>query len=344
MAAPMRVTYVLPFPELNGGNKVVLQHVGLLAAAGHAVTVVCDGARPAWDGGTAGTWIDRTAQRPQLPSQDLVIATYWTTLPVARALEAGPLAHFCQGYEGHLPHLQSQLPAIEEIYSWPVPALVVSPHLGVLLRERFGRDSRTAPPPLDPLFRPRLRWRPRRRPWVALPGIFESAVKDVPTALAALAALRRQGVAARVVRLSILPLSAEERSLLAPDRYLCGVPPAEVASALRDCDLLLLPSLSGEGFGLPLLEAMASGVPAVVSRIPSTTALAEDAALFAPPGNAAAFASAARDVLTRPEAWRAARRRGLTAALRHRPELVAPALEAAVRWAAGCPQGAVVPS
>ena len=330
----MRIAYVLPFPELNGGNKVVLQHAELLARRGHTVTVVADGARPVWVAGGAAAWHDRTAAPPRLPEQDLVVATFWATLPVARELGLGPLAHFCQGYEGALPHLAPLLPQIEEVYSWPLPALVVSPHLGDFLRRRFGRESREAPPPLDPLFRPRPRWRPRRAPWVALPGIFESAVKDVPTALAAVRALRDDGLAPRLLRFSILPLSAAETAMLAPDRYLCGVPPAEIAAAVRGCDLLLLPSHAGEGFGLPLLEAMASGVPAVASRIPSVERLAGDAAILVPPGDAPAFAAAASRLLTRPAEWRRARRRGLAAARLYRPERVGPVLEAALSWAA----------
>ena len=334
----MRIAYVLPFPELNGGNKVILQHAELLAAQGHEVTVIAEGARPAW-GGRALPWVDTRTAPPRLPSQDLVVGTYWTTLPVARALGLGPLAHFCQGYEGALPHLRPRLAEIEEVYGWPLPALVVSSHLGDFLRERFGRDSRVAPPPLDPLFRPAWRWRPARQPWIALPGIFESAVKDVPTGLAAVAQLRREGLRCRLLRLTILPLSAAERAMLAPDRYLCSVPPAAVAAALRRCDLLLMPSLPGEGFGLPLLEAMASGVPAVASRIPSTEGLAGDAAALVPPGDAGAFAAAARALLTRPAAWRAARRRGRVAASRFRPAAVAPVLDAAVRWAAAPARG-----
>jgi glycosyltransferase involved in cell wall biosynthesis len=330
----MRITYLLPFPELNGGNKVALQHAALLREAGHETTVAAEGPRPPWAPAVV-PWVDRAAAAPRLPAQDLVIGTYWTTLVAGRELALGPLAHFCQGYEGALEHLQPQLRAIEEVYSWPLPALVVSPHLGDLLRERFGRASREAPPPLDPLFRPRLRWGPRRRPWVAVPGIFEAPVKGVATALAALAGLREQGVRCRVLRFSILPQSAAERTLLAADRYLCGEPPATIAAALAGCDLLLLPSRAGEGFGLPLLEAMASGVPAVASRIPPTERLAGRAATLVPAGEAAAFAAAARALLSAAPRWRRARREGLSQAARYRPREVLPALDAAVRWAAG---------
>ena len=76
-----------------------------------------------------------------------------------------------------LPDLRSRLAEIETIYAWKVPTLTVAPHLGDLLRQRFGRESRVVPPPLDPLFRPAWRLGPRRRPWIAIPGIFEAEVK-----------------------------------------------------------------------------------------------------------------------------------------------------------------------
>jgi glycosyltransferase involved in cell wall biosynthesis len=323
---------------MNGGNKVIFQHVALLRAGGHEVTVLGEGPRPGW-AGFSGPYQDRSAEPPRIPSQDLVIATFWTTLRPARRLGAGPVAHFCQGYEGGLVHLAALRPKIEEVYAWPLPALVTSPHLGDFLRARFARASALAPPPLDPLFRPgRLpRLGPRRRPWIALPGIFEAEVKGVPTALEAIRRLRGDGIAARVLRFTFLPLSDAERNLSIPDRYLCGVPPPEIARALRGCDLLLFPSRPEEGFGLPLLEAMASGVPAVASRIPSTLHFAAAAVPLVPPGDAAALADAAGTLLRDRRAWRQARARGVEAAAAFEPDVVAPRLFDAVRWAAAQP-------
>jgi len=333
----VRVTYVLGRPELGGGPKVVFLHAGLLRQRGDEVTVLGEGPAPDWIrlGPLGVTYVDSTVQRPRLPSQDLVIATWWTTLPAARGLDLGPLAHFCQGYEGDLAHLRPSLAEIEAVYSWPVPALAVSSHLVDFLRERFGREGRVAPPSLDPLFRPAWRLGPRRRPWIAVPGIFESEVKDVPTSLRAVRRLREAGIAARVLRFSILPLSAAERALLPPERYLQGVSPPGIARALRRCDLLFLSSRAGEGFGLPLLEALAAGAPAVASRIPSTEAMfetTEGAVALMPPGDDQAFAEAARALLAVPAVWRRARKLGFQAAREYRPEAVAPRLYEAVDW------------
>ena len=328
----MRIAYVLARPELNGGNKVIFQHVGLLQEAGEEVTVLGEGAKPDWIEVRA-PYVDYAAGPPRLPDQDLVVATFWTTLPLARGWGLGPLAHFCQGYEGGLAHLQPALREIEAVYSWKLPTLTVSPHLVELLRERFGREARVAPPPLDPLFRPARRFGPRRRPWIAISGIFEAEVKGIPTALAAVRRLRDEGVACRVLRFSMLPLTREEKSLLEPDRYLCGVPPREIARRLPACDLLLFPSRAEEGFGLPLLEAMACKVPAVASRIPSAVHIVEGALPLVPCGDAEAFAAAAGKILASCRAWHGARERGYDASRRFLPEAVAPQLAAGVRWA-----------
>jgi glycosyltransferase involved in cell wall biosynthesis len=330
----VRITYVLPQPELSGGIKVVLQHAALLQRQGLRVTLLGAGPAPLWTRPEV-PYHDYEAAVPQLPEQDLVIATYWTTVAVARRLALGPLAHFCQGYEGGMVHLAPVLADIEAVYALDLPTLVVAPHLGDFLRARFRRESVLAPPPLDPAFRPlRLAWRPgpRRRPWIAVPGIFEAEVKGVPTALAAVSRLRGQRIPCRVLRFSVLPLSAEEERLLPPDRYLHAVPPDEVATSLRRCDLLLLPSRAEEGFGLPLLEAMASKVPVVASRIPSTEHIG-GAACLVPVGDAGAMAEAAGRLLRDPRAWRQARRHGFEKARRFRPEVLAPQLVEALRWA-----------
>lgn len=334
----MRVAYLLPEPELNGGNKVIGLHAALLATAGVEVTVLASGARPDWFPGRPA-WHDLTAGAPGADAQDLVVATFWTTLEPARRLGLGPVAHFCQGYEGDLEHLAGQRGAIEAAYAVPCPTFAVSPALAARLEREFSRPVRVVPPPVDPLFRPLPRIGPRRRPRIFVAGIFESPVKDVPTALRALARLRDGGLAPRLIRLSILPPTRAEGELFPAERYLRSAPPREVAATLRRCDLLLMTSRPGEGFGLPLLEAMACGVPVVASRLPSTEWMAGDAARLVEPGDDAAFAAAARELLASTGRWRAARRAGQVAAARFAPARIRDTLLEAVAWAAAGPAG-----
>jgi glycosyltransferase involved in cell wall biosynthesis len=66
----------------------------------------------------------------------------------------------------------------------------------------------------------------------------------------------------------------------------------DLATVLHRATVLLAPSRE-EGFGLPVLEALAHGVPAIVSDIPSLVEVGGDAVLPVPVGDAAALAAAA---------------------------------------------------
>src|SRR5262249_9484976 len=73
---------------------------------------------------------------------------------------------------------------------------------------------------------------------------------------------------------------------------------AELPALYRGASVFVYPSRF-EGFGIPVIEAMACGVPCVVSSHPSLDEAAGDAAVRADPEDADAIAAAVREALER---------------------------------------------
>jgi len=77
------------------------------------------------------------------------------------------------------------------------------------------------------------------------------------------------------------------------------VPDGDLPDLYRDADVFVFPSLY-EGFGLPVLEAMACGAPVVCSSAASLPEVAGDAALMADPNDTGSIENALMEVISDP--------------------------------------------
>jgi glycosyltransferase involved in cell wall biosynthesis len=92
-----------------------------------------------------------------------------------------------------------------------------------------------------------------------------------------------------------------------------------LAALYRRAALVVLPS-DREGFGLPVVEAMACGTPVVASAIPALEEVGGDGAAYCQPGDVAGWTQTVTDLLREqhadPVSWEDRRQRGLRAAAR----------------------------
>jgi glycosyltransferase involved in cell wall biosynthesis len=134
----------------------------------------------------------------------------------------------------------------------------------------------------------------------------EDPRKDLPTLLRAIALLRRDAVEATLLKVG-KPAFTEQRAcnlrlcseLGIEDavRWFDGVPEDDLSLFYNATSVLAFPSRY-EGFGFPVLEALACGTPVVAARASSVPELVGTAARLVAPGDPGALAEALGQVLT----------------------------------------------
>lgn len=180
--------------------------------------------------------------------------------------------------------------------------------------------DRFAPRPVPAAFRAR-HGLAERGPLLLYVGS-EDPRKNVAALLRALAVLRRGGVPATLLKVGA-PAFAEQRArhrrlcdelgIAAAVRWLDAVSEDDLALFYSVADVFAFPS-HYEGFGLPVLEAMASGTPVAISTARALEEVAGGAALVAPPDEHEAWAMLLHTLAAFPSVRDDLRRRGLARA------------------------------
>jgi glycosyltransferase involved in cell wall biosynthesis len=325
---PLAIAYLLDSTELFGGVKVALLQAEALARRGHRVTVVSPDAPPEWFP-LVRSRFERSAfsDSPALAEARIRVATFWETVPPALAGARGPVFHLCQGYEGEITYYRDRWGAIERTYRLPTRKLAISATLAErLTRLGFGpvADVGQAFDGAGFFAAPA---RPANDPAeVLVVGPLEIDFKGIAIALEGLALWRRRGGRFRLRRVSYFPCSDAERRWGLADEFHHLVPPDRMPFAYRAADLFIGASRVEEGFGLPSLEALACGVPSVLSDVPGQREIGGDAAWYFRDGDPESLARALPDLLTE-DARARARVNGPAEAARYDTARVARRLE-----------------
>ena len=343
----MRITFVLPLLGLEGGVRVVAEYARRLSDRGHEVTAVSLGRPkpPTWerwakDRAKAGLRGDlRAALLPpprfetpashfddlpglhrrvphagpitaeEVPDADVVVATWWETAPWVAALppSKGAKVHLIQHDERITGHTPADRERIGRAV-WTPPGftrVAVASWIAEVGRREYGAECGVVPNAVDlSLFDAPPRER-NARPAV---GFMDSAVpfKAAGVAQAAYEAARRQVPDLRLICFGFQP---DPLRPLPPGAEFHQAPPQrEIAGIYRSCDAWLFSSRC-EGYGLPILEAMACRTPVVgtpTGAAPDLIGEGGDGGRLVPFDDPEAMAAAAVGLLTMPAAaWRA---------------------------------------
>lgn len=343
----MRVTFVLPFVNLTGGVRMVLDYANFLHDAGHDVRVVY----PLWPYRFHWTrrqqfqvfrdelhrtprvpWLTLRAQLvrvpfvagPFMPRADIVVATSWPTAhDVARLpLSRGRKVHLVMHHEtGTGPEDR-----VRAVHRLPFFRIAISEAVRQELHGRFACViDRVVPPAIDPS--------------TFFPGSSESADgvltvyhpdprKGADVGFAALETVHRRRPEVRVQAFGTL-----DPPLVPPWATFHHAPAdARLRELYAGASVFLYPSRY-EGFGLPPLEAMACGCPVVTTRVGGVSEFCEDRqnALVCDPGDADALAVHAEELLADSRLRERIVANGLRTAARYSLPSLGPQFEAALR-------------
>jgi len=327
MTERLKIAYLMEDTELAGGIRVQLSHADALIARGHRVRLVTKGEPLTWRSSNADFVYVNDFHEYDASDDDFVVGTFWLTLGPAHDIAGARAVHLCQGYEGFTSAYADIRPQIEAAYRLPLPKLVVSTSLIAVCRE-FTDDVTYIGQIVDDEFF-RARTPPENHSMrVLLPGPSQADMKGIPEGYGAAAHARWFHQKFDLIRVSPWAPGKDE-PLDSVQEFHVGLTTAEMTRLMHSCDVLIAPNHREEGFGLPAAEAMASGVPTVMTSIPSYLAFDDthDYALFAPEENAIELGEKLIELLSDAELRQRLRKRGREVAEQWRAEKVAARLE-----------------
>ncbi|HEY1434555.1 MAG TPA: glycosyltransferase family 4 protein, partial [Thermoanaerobaculia bacterium] len=295
----MKIGYLLESGELFGGAKVILMQAEALARRGHEVVVVSPRPAPDWYP-LEHARFEQTpfAESPGLAGADVCVATFFRTVGPALAAARGPVFHLCQGYEGEIAFYGDIRDEIEAVYRLPTRKLAISHVLADRLAALgFGPVEDVGQAFDHSVFFPGPERSAPDPPVVLVVGPLEIEFKGVDVALNGLRLFRQRGGRFRLKRVSYFPPSEAEARLLAADEFHHHVAPERMPLAYHASDAFVGASRVEEGFGLPSLEALACGLPALLSDVPGQREIGGAAAQYFRDGDSESLADALPELL-----------------------------------------------
>lgn len=323
----MNIAYLMEDTEMSGGVRVQLAQADALIARGHRVRIVTKGAPLTWRRCDAEwVYVDNFLEY-DASGDDFVVGTFWLTLEPAWKIAKERAVHLCQGYEGFIGAYAPIRDQIEAAYRLPIPKMVVAKSL-VPVCKQFTDDVTYVGQIVDDEFFRTKTPAENEPPRVIVCGQSQADFRGIDEAYGAVAHARWFHQKLDLVRVSAWAPSRGE-PLDAVQEFHVALDTREMTRLLHSCDVLLAANHSEEGFGLPAAEALASGIPTVLTSIPSYLSFDDvhDYALFAPQENAVELGERLIELLSDADLRERLRKRGREVAEQWRAAKVGERLE-----------------
>lgn len=293
---PLRIAWLLEDTDLAGGIRVAVAQADALMDRGHRTTLFTKGGPLTWRSSRAEWRYVEAWSEVRAEEFDFLIGTFWKTIPATYEIAGRRAIHLCQGYEGSFTAYAHMKDEIEAVYRLPIPKITVSPHLVEICRQ-YHPDATWIGQIVDDIFY-RERQQSAGPPRVLLAGPAQADFKGIDIGYLAAQAARRAGADFDLIRVSQWP-AVEGEPIETAAEFHVGLTSADMARLIAGCEVYLGPSRHQEGFGLPAAESMASGVPNILSEIPSFLSFHghRDYALFVAEGDGAAMGSQLKRLL-----------------------------------------------
>ncbi len=287
---------------ISGGVKVVSQHVKLLNEMGYE-TLLMTRTMPR-DSNLAELNLYEKPMMVEteddIPECDIYVGSLYSDVKGLFQRGRGKVVHLCQGYEPidftsriegeatpgrylrkgvfsiwryiDVLKFKRRIKEIESIYAFPTVKAAVSKHLVELIQKRYRQKCFLIQNGIDPnIFYPgqRRTWGEKGRVRILSVGPIDVGFKGIPDTLRSIKILKDKGTRLEFIRVSPHPPSEREEMGKVVDQYYINLKEKEMAELYRNVDIFISSSLEGEGFGLPAMEALASGVPSILTEISS---------------------------------------------------------------------------
>ena len=288
---PMRITFVLPHAGLAGGIRVVAIYAEALQARGHKVVILSSPYRlhgirakieNCWhrlmlrvtgkDEPSHLNDIDVEHRRlpspdyldaADIPPSDVVISTWWETAEQLAALNlpGATKVYFLQHHEAHD---GQPIDRVNATWRLPMQKIVVAQWLADLARNEFGDSTAINVPNAVDLEQFSVPARGKQsKPTVGM--MYSNArFKGCDICIKAIEIARRTIPDLQVAAFGMAEFPEETKNLPRDTHYTQMPEQDRIKDIYASCDAWLFGSRS-EGFGLPLLEAMACRTPVIAT-------------------------------------------------------------------------------